>query len=202
MPILLYSTDNTTVITEGQISQYSRDQAYDGINISLTWTVIDITKVLVPGAIVTTHWQRSLSSFGQTPFSVICLHSHLQIFDPTTSSTMDSDLVISAPSMGYNSLASSAANSSQAATEIVEERIENEGSSVGDLLSQDLSDNTQEPSLPRDIDHSSLSLGSEILGQDPEVWDYTIHSHVLKDVWHVFHMFYISATHGLQKQFT
>jgi hypothetical protein len=202
MPILLYSTDNTTVIAKGQISRYSRDRAYDGINISLTRTVVNITKVLVPGAIVTTHRQRSLSSFGQTPFSVVCLCSHLRIFDPTTSSTIDSDPVISAPSLGRNSLASCAANSSQVATEMVKERIENEGSSVGDLLSQDLSDNTQEPSLPRDIDRSSLSLGSEILGQDPEVWDYTIHSRVLKDVWHVFHMFYISATHGLRKQFT
>lgn len=202
MPILLYSTDNTTVIAEGQISRYSSDWAYDNINISLTRTVIDITKVLVPGAIVTTHRQQPLSSFGQTPFSVVCLRSHLRIFDPTTSSTTDSDPVISTSSLGLNSIASCAANSSQVATEIAEERIGDEGSPIGDLLSQDLSDNTQDVPLPRDIDHSSLSLSSEILGQDPEVWDYTIHSRVLKDVWHVFHMFYISATHGLRKQFT
>jgi hypothetical protein len=72
--------------------------------------------------------------------------------------------------------------------------------SLAPLLSQDLSGPSIDPSS--DKDPASLSLGCEILGADPETWDYTIYSHVLKDPWHVFHMFQISATHGLRKQFT
>ena len=67
--------------------------------------------------------------------------------------------------------------------------------SLAPLLSQDLSGSFIDPS--GDKDPASLSLGCEILGADPETWDYTIYSCVLKDPWHVFHMFQISATHGI-----
>lgn len=75
--------------------------------------------------------------------------------------------------------------------------------SIGNILSQ--SDESQEPLLSNmgsvDRDPVSIALGHEFLGQDPQTWDYQIHSRVLKDIWHVFHMFYISATHGCRKQF-
>ena len=73
--------------------------------------------------------------------------------------------------------------------------------SLTNLLSQDLSDSF-ESDPPRDIDPTSVALGHETLGTDPESWDFVIHSRVLKDIWHVFHMFYISETHALRKQFT
>jgi len=81
------------------------------------------------------------------------------------------------------------------------EKLEGESTiSLAPLLSQDLSGPSIDPST--DKDPTSLPLGCEILGADPEPWDYMIYSHVLKDPWHVFHMFQISATHGLWKQFT
>ena len=205
IPILLYSTDNTTVIAEGQISRCHCDGIYDGIKISQTRTVTDILKVLVPGAIVTTHRQRPLSSFGRVPFSVVCLCSHLRMFDPSTSFLSDLDTISeSAPVDSISaSWPSSLVNSTNETTQ-AEETMDEEPS-VGDLLSQDLSDSSGlPPEIPpsREVDPSSVSLGAEILGQDPQVWDHAIHSRVLKDVWHVFHMFYISATHGLRKQFT
>lgn len=42
----------------------------------------------------------------------------------------------------------------------------------------------------------------EIQPLGPMEWDYSVRSRVLKDVWHVFHMLYLPATHGLRKQFT
>jgi hypothetical protein len=34
--------------------------------------------VYVPGAIITTHQKQPLMAFGQAPFSVVCMHSHLR----------------------------------------------------------------------------------------------------------------------------
>jgi hypothetical protein len=73
LPVLLYSTDNTTIIAQGVISQHLDDRSFDGFNVTPTRTVVDISKVLVPGTILTTHGRRSLQSFGTTPFSVVCL---------------------------------------------------------------------------------------------------------------------------------
>ena len=56
-------------------------------------------------------------------------------------------------------------------------------------------------------DPASAALGDKILGPEPETsdepeFDSTLRSRVLKDPFHVFNMFYISATHPLRLQFT
>lgn len=68
--------------------------------------------------------------------------------------------------------------------------------SLGDLFNSDLSG----PTIPDTL--QSLDSASTILGPNPESWDTLILSQVLKDIWHIFHMFYISVKHGLHKQFT
>ena len=199
LPVLLYSTDNTTVIAQGIISQHLNDHLFDGFDITPTRTVIDISKVLVPGAILTTHGRRSLKSFGKTPFSVVCLRSHLRLIDPT--------VILEESGSLQSTIQPKMVSEDFAHSELVElpsgdsEELEGESTiSLAPLLSQDLSGPFIDPSS--DKDPASLSLGCEILGADPETWDYTIYSRVLKDPWHVFHMFQISATHGLRKQFT
>ncbi|KAF8867530.1 hypothetical protein CPB84DRAFT_1859325 [Gymnopilus junonius] len=177
LPILLYSPDNTTVIARGQISQHFGNSTFDGLNITTTQTIVDISKVIVPGAIITTHHHRPLTSFGNPPFSVSTAGS----FSDTQSTNSEVSHSSEWPS---------------------NEADEGEGSSIANLLSQDLSNSSDLKLGDVDRDPASTAFGSEILGNDPDSWDSTIHSHVLKDVWHVFHMFYISATHGLRKQFT
>ncbi|KAF8799068.1 ribonuclease H-like protein [Phlegmacium glaucopus] len=54
-PVHLYINDNTTIIAEAQISPHMYNHAYDGINVTATQTIVEISKVLVPGAIITTH---------------------------------------------------------------------------------------------------------------------------------------------------
>jgi hypothetical protein len=197
MPILLYSTDNTTVIATGQISQHFGNRTFDGLNVTSGRTIVDISKVIVPGAIITTHHRRPLTSFGNPPFSVVCLRSHLRLFDSGGLPIPDSEST--AGSFSDTQLTNSKDNCSSEWPS--NEADEGEQSSIANLLSQDLSNS---PDKPGDVDQdpSSTALGSKILGNDPDSWDSIIHSRVLKDVWHVFHMFYISATHGLRKQFT
>lgn len=202
IPVLLYSNDNTTIIAEAQISPHLNDRTYDGINITTTRTAIEISKVLVPGAIITTHRQRPLNSFGKPPFTAICLRSHLRIFNPTTSfQTLTPLTAISPePPLENPQLVDQLTEEPQANGHGELEEVSSE-LSLTNLLSQDLSDSFESDS-PRDIDPASVVLGHETLGTDPESWDSVIHSRVLKDIWHVFHMFYISATHALRKQFT
>lgn len=57
------------------------------------------------------------------------------------------------------------------------------------------------------MDAASSGLGEKILGPEPEMldeseFDLTLRSRILKDSFHVFNMFYISATHSLRLQFT
>jgi len=89
VPVLFYNSDNTVVIAEGQISIHFNELRHDGINVTPTKTIIDILKVLVPGAIVSSHAKCALSSFGPAPFSVVALWSHLRTFNPITSFQTD-----------------------------------------------------------------------------------------------------------------
>jgi hypothetical protein len=200
MPVLLlYSNDNTTIIAEAQISPHLNDRVYDGINITATRTAVEISKVLVPGAIITTHQQRPLNSFGIPPFTAICLRSHLRVFNPTTSF----QTLLTPPTAISESLESPQLQLADKLTEEFganSEEVSSDSESLTNLLSQDLSATSSD--YPRDIDPTSVALGLETLGTDPEFWDHVIHSRVLKNIWHVFHMFYISATHALRKQFT
>jgi hypothetical protein len=77
----------------------------------------------------------------------------------------------------------------------------NDGITIGGLLN-DLVDPPK--NLPHIIDGASAALGMKLIGaipKAPETWDNQIRSHVLKDPFHVFNMFYISRCHGLQYQF-
>ncbi len=73
-PVMLFAdnTDNK-LIAYGTISPHSTESTFNGINLTKTRIVLDINKVLVPGAIVTTHRNRPVQSFGPPVFSVVCL---------------------------------------------------------------------------------------------------------------------------------
>uniref|UniRef100_A0A8H7Y1A9 3'-5' exonuclease n=1 Tax=Psilocybe cubensis TaxID=181762 RepID=A0A8H7Y1A9_PSICU len=206
MPVILFSNDNTTIIAEGQISRHARSQTYDGIKVSARRTVIDVLKVLVPGAIIPQHRRQTLKSFGQTPFSIVCLQSHLRLYDPAASSTRTIKFCESASSEPETETPYESASIFQDADSECDFAAPNDSEpscSVGDLLSDDLSEGCSTDSVQGfEVDPESVLFCKEYLGKDPDQWDYTLHSRVIKDVWHVFHMFYIPATHGLRKQFT
>jgi len=71
-PVLIYSTDNTVPIAQGQISQAdctvmrTGSKTFDDIRISSAHTVVDVHEVFVPGAIVSSHQRKALNTFGDT----------------------------------------------------------------------------------------------------------------------------------------
>ncbi len=60
-PVLIYSTDNTVAIAQGQLSQadctvmQTGSKSFDNIKITSSHTVVDVQEIFVPGAIVSSH---------------------------------------------------------------------------------------------------------------------------------------------------
>ena len=203
-PVLLYGADNTTVIAQGHISQHFKDKYYDGINITPSRTVLDVINVYIPGALVTTHRKQALNSFGPAPFSIVCLKSHIRVFNPTT-------YQIPPPTKQLPIILPSNAAKLEKDAELQDSDATIPGDdngmiALGDLLRGNNSGSSKDFSIPQPVDSASAALGAKILGPDPVVRsdvqsDFAIRSRVLKDPFHIFNMFYISATHPLRVRF-
>ena len=217
-PVLLYNTDNTTIIATGHLSPNLSAKTFDGINLTSTRTLVEITEILVPGAIVSTHCKRSLKSFGSTPFSLVCLRSHLHVFDPSkfhlpvqrqSQSATTQSTALTATSGCTPAISEPNDGSSTAETDLVSD-------GAGTLLQESLGANTEshgietqediqvasEASAAREVDIESQRYGQQILlDATTSSWDTTLRSRVLKDPFHVFNMLRLSATHALRKEF-
>ncbi|PPQ80024.1 hypothetical protein CVT24_003845, partial [Panaeolus cyanescens] len=94
-PVLIYhSSSRSTVIARGSLAR-SESNVYDAINLTPTRILVTVHEVFVPAAIMTTHHHQPLSAFGPTPFRVVCLRSHLAVYDP-----LESELTSSIPKSG------------------------------------------------------------------------------------------------------
>jgi hypothetical protein len=204
--VLVYNSENTTVIARGRLSPNLHIPQYDGINISPTRTLVEVTEVLVPAAIVTTHRKKALNLFGSSPFTIVCLRSHLRSYTQLPAS----GIINTRPNPSNSHTSQLIANPEPPEPPAQVESDENSlsqsdhGESIAALIFGACDQpgvDTNNPSLVRDTDKTSRALGDQILGSNPVVWDTTIHSRVLKDPFHVFNMFYISRRHGLRREF-
>jgi hypothetical protein len=216
-PVLLYHTDNTTVIACGQLSPTPTTSNFDDIKISKRHALVEITGVRVAGAKISSHRKRTLTSFGTPPFLVVCIRSHLRTYDttsfnlipPASSDPVAATLTIPDPApMDVDTLSVVADEDSHADDR---EGTGNEGSSggVGDMLqgmleghSDDTSASTHSANAA-DADPHSQAIGENTLSNipPPDSWPMAIRSRVLKDPFHVFNMLNLSTTHGLRKEF-
>lgn len=169
--------------------------------------MITVTQVHILGAVISSHQKQNLGSFGASPFELNCLWSHLRLYSPSEGINLT---IPSSPD-------SHPPNSSSQNPLLVQPPVpsENEGAddqtavqtefiSVGESLLSDISDYELDSRSVDEFgtDPGSVQVGVEVLGGVPTEWDYTIRGLVLKDVWHLFNMLYLPATHGLWKHFT
>lgn len=208
-PILIYSSDNTNIIAEAQVSHLTSSQQFDGIHITSSHIILDVLRVLVPGALISAHHHRSLESFGSTPFSVVCLRSHACLYSP-----LDTPIQMPHPSETLSSVIGESSQTQLRSLPADSDVLTLDGkpeaddeqspiTSIADLMSQDLSEpgpSTKVPATGSAHTHSPDQPVRCI--ENLESWEAPLRSRVLKDIWHIFHMFYLSATHGLRKQFT
>jgi hypothetical protein len=213
-PVLLYHTNNTTVIACGRLSPTPITGIFDDIKIGKRHALVEITGVRVPGAKLSAHRKRTLTSFGTLPFLVVCIRSHLRTYDttsfnlippassgPAPTSTMPDPVPmdVDIPLMAVNGDLHA------------EDREEagNDGSAghVGDLIRSMLEGHTDDTSASAHpaaaADPHSQAIGENTLTNipSPDLWPMAIRSRVLKDPFHVFNMLNLSTTHGLRKEF-
>jgi len=89
-PISVYQEDGQILIAYGQWSSANLNSKVENINITKTRAAIDITKVVVKGAILKLH-EKSLESFGQPPFTIVCKHNQLQTSSLEESEQIEND---------------------------------------------------------------------------------------------------------------
>ena len=194
--VIIYQTDHTVLIARGVISEHAHEKSFDGINITPKRTVVQIQEVLVPGAIMTTHNKKILQDFGPSPFSVVCLKSHIR----TVSSRSFEH--------GYTKMQDISSENLQSFNlpvipDLQADAEQETSTGLGTLMSDDgdiepdsqcmLGDNN-------DVDDESKAIGLEIIGEMPIEYP-LIRSRVLKDPFHVFNMIYIPKGHGLLYDF-
>ena len=200
IPVLLYGDDRKTIIAAGQLSPHMNDRSLDGINITPSRTVVDITQLCQPGAMVSSHHKKPLNSFGNTPFSIVCLRSHCHTYDPTS-------LHLPVPFMQQRKTSTpnpvdvdQPSTSSQGHLPILEDGTDDD-TSIGHIIMDNITTTESTLDYPREADATSHATGNAILGTDPEKWDNLLRSRVLKDPFHVFNMFRSPRHHGLRVAF-
>lgn len=215
-PVLLYHTDNTTVIASGQLSLMPSTSIFDDIKISKRHALIEITGVRVAGAKISSHRKRTLASFGTPPFFVVCTRSHLRTYDTTSFnfiSPASSDPVATTPTIPdpvpMDVDVPLVAADGDLCADNEEAGDEDSSGGVGDMLWGMLKDHSGDTSASTysansvDVDPRSQAIGHDTLMNvpPPDPWPMVIRSRVLKDPFHVFNMLNLSTTHGLRKEF-
>ena len=81
-PISLFSPDLSLVVAHGHLAP-DRPKQYKGINVMKTRAVVTITKIVIPGHLVSgellpSHTDTPLSSLLKVPFNMVCKVKHLQ----------------------------------------------------------------------------------------------------------------------------
>ena len=168
------------------------------LHLSPTWIAVVIHKVEIPGAIVSngTSNKQSLEQYGKFPFTLICLRSWIRVSvapapveflsPPHTTEPQTTDLTADLDTSSVTS---------DAETPAVGLLLLNV-TRRGHLIS--LPDSYQKDSR-HEIDTASQKEGTAMLQSLESILKlpYPIQSRVLKDIFHVFDMFYIPAGHGL-----
>ena len=126
LPVALYQEDGCTLIAYGHWSDKNilSNAKVDGITITKTRAAIEVTQVIVKGAIIGLQ-QKSLEEFGATPFTIVCKRKQLQTSSEieqslTKDAQTESILSQAAADQANTSSHSSNSDQSESAQEILE----------------------------------------------------------------------------------
>ncbi|KAG6808759.1 hypothetical protein H0H92_002998 [Tricholoma furcatifolium] len=213
--VVIMTEDRKRIAARGIISQATTSTAIDNINITATRAVVSIHEVLIPATIMLQHRRRPLQEMGPTPFDVVVHRSSVQLIDiePVIShhcpSPAPADNSVSASTSPISPDVASSLDDEQSYQEVPD------GVPVGETINQTVDlqldsesgaiDNNNGLDSACETDESSKALGAETLGPrtlDADAFKTPIRSRVLKDVFHVFNMLYISRSHGLRIPFS
>ena len=199
--VSVYQEDGEKLIAYGQWSSANSSTKVQGINITKTRAAINITKVIVQGAILKLHGQ-SLESFGQPPFTVVCKRSQLK-----TASTKELEQANDSDCISI---------SSQAAADYMPEQSNDNHTTDTDGAEQPAhivmgswlqpTEELDETEILKELKKTHINSQAQKHGDDvfeelsAKPYDVVV-TRVLKDPWHAFDLIYISKSHALRKLF-
>ncbi|KAJ3964742.1 hypothetical protein EV361DRAFT_976393 [Lentinula raphanica] len=175
----------------------------DDCNLAITdlRCVIEVQQVYVPGAVISTHRKQALESFGSPPFHTVCLKSHLRIANSIPFG--QTSTVASAPPPPPHIPSAQSDLSSSTSAFIDDTSDESIGGSLLDNIDSPSQDSEKSTLTDYAVDLESKAEGDEVLRRAALApWVTDMRSHVKKDPFHVFNMFYISVAHGLWVDFS
>ncbi|KAF6763228.1 hypothetical protein DFP72DRAFT_1000650 [Ephemerocybe angulata] len=219
--VLLYNQDRSTVLASGYLSPRPFPIEFDEIHLTPTRALVTITEVRVPGALLTSHHDRSLSSFGPPPFQVVCKRTFLRMYDPLSFKLPEAPQPMSVEgdtSVDNNEMDQQGGEGEPLAES---EQAHETDHGAGNLLRQSMGEGGGVSAEDEDGDASAVSVGattarpfvdgtSDALGQamsaklkrpTQQANGADLKTRVLKDLFHVFNMLRISATHALRREF-
>lgn len=213
-PLLLFNADSTNIIARGRLASPDvRPSLFEDIKLSNSHVLAEILEVYVPGAVISSHKNRALDTFGITPFFLVCLRSRLRSYDPVTTKlpTVAMDIEFPATNLAPESdeTASDSFNGPEAFDKEQLSEID-DISTISSILHQldrledtvvDRSEKTA-PGQRFEIDKESNEEGISVLASlRSKPWPTTIRSRIIKDLFHIFNMLQLSTTHALRKEF-
>lgn len=201
-PVQLYQQDRSKFIARGTISTHASSALVDGINITATRTVMEVSEVLVPSAIINTHKKKTLESFQQPPFTLVVYRDYLRTIPPFTPPQPPQ-----APSHSSRATRAEGDTDDPPPPPSLPEggSLMNMYDSMKSLSVVDQDEgglSSGEPQTERISDSEAAEYGVRVMEGNVKPVFNKIRSRVLKDVFHVFQMLYISQTHGLRVPFS
>ncbi|KAJ7132564.1 hypothetical protein C8R44DRAFT_871499 [Mycena epipterygia] len=199
--VLLLSDDNKKLAARGVISPAAALEMFNGTNLTSTRTVITVREVLIPGAIIGQNDKKcSLKDYGDPPFDILAHCSHVRVVphrNPNLLPHPPQPLFMSEP-LPPDLL--------QMAPEDPSADFVSCGEDLDAVDETDGDNRESNTHSTGDTDPASAAEGASVLGEIPfavlATYALLIRSRVLKDVFHVFNMLYISRTHGLRVPFS
>ncbi|KAF9076554.1 hypothetical protein BDP27DRAFT_1357979 [Rhodocollybia butyracea] len=182
-PVVLLTDDNKSLAAHGIISPVAS-------------FVVTVQVVHIPGAIIGQNKKRTLKDCGLPPFDLMAHRAHVQVVAECFNA---SNTPISSPPVPLNHIVTMSSEDVILVDNPISEG--DEGLDLDMAIGED--DQASPEMLASEKDEVSAGLGAEILGPvDAYPFSSSIRSRVLKDIFHVFHMLYISRTHGLRVAFS
>jgi len=198
--VSVYQEDGQTLIAYGQWSHANSNPKVGDINITKTRAAIDITKVIVKGAILRLH-RQSLESFGQPPFTIVCKHNQLQTSSLEESAQVEDSNYSTILSQAAADYQSGNAENSDTASNVADQPT----NAVVESWLRDL-EGIDEAEILKAVKAACINEEAkkrcESIVQELSESPYSvIVTRVLKDAWHAFDLIYISKSHALRKLF-
>ncbi|KAJ3558593.1 hypothetical protein NP233_g11480 [Leucocoprinus birnbaumii] len=187
IPVILYHPDHGQLIAHGIISSRFSDSQF------------------LFRAPVISLYRKALRDMGELPFDIVTARSWLRLISEPSQNTTSGAQPSAQPS-SQNSLQQSNSGSAALSPHEVSEVLYDQDQGLESLVDELESGSSSRSDATVDLegyerDSDSATQGAEILGEVPSHWPSEIWSRVLKDILHIFHMFYISRGHGLRSAF-